>query len=126
MAVAQPTAADLDFITAESVEDANAGQVSTMAAAAKKTADGENHANVNVEVDDADDADDDETELEPLSHTLPLLAIFILYSLLGALLLSCYEPDMTFFKGLYFVYISLTSIGLGGSKRFFVCKRIAA
>jgi hypothetical protein len=41
------------------------------------------------------------------------MGIFILYSLLGALLLSCYEPDMSFFKAIYFNFITLTSIGLG-------------
>lgn len=41
------------------------------------------------------------------------MGIFILYSLLGALLLSCYEPEMNFFKAVYFNFITLTSIGLG-------------
>jgi hypothetical protein len=38
--------------------------------------------------------DDSEEELEPLSHTLPLMGIFIVYSLVGAVLLSLYEPEV--------------------------------
>jgi hypothetical protein len=41
------------------------------------------------------DSDEDD-EFEPLSHTLPLMGIFIIYSLLGALLLSCYEPEVKY------------------------------
>ncbi|KAI6239629.1 Potassium channel subfamily K member 18 [Aphelenchoides fujianensis] len=42
---------------------------------------------------------EEEEELEPIGNTLPLMSIFILYSLLGA--------------AVYLIFISLTSIGLG-------------
>lgn len=45
-------------------------------------------------IEDANDKEEEE-ELEPISHTLPLMGIFIVYSLLGALLLSSYEPEVT-------------------------------
>uniref|UniRef100_A0A1I7S3L0 TWiK family of potassium channels protein 7 n=1 Tax=Bursaphelenchus xylophilus TaxID=6326 RepID=A0A1I7S3L0_BURXY len=57
--------------------------------------------------------DDEDEEDQPISHGLPLLAIFVIYSFTGALLMSAYEPDMSFFKALYFNFITLTSIGLG-------------
>ncbi|CAD5219834.1 unnamed protein product [Bursaphelenchus okinawaensis] len=54
-----------------------------------------------------------EDDDQPISHGLPLLAIFVVYSFTGALLMSAYEPDMSFFKAIYFNFITLTSIGLG-------------
>lgn len=39
-------------------------------------------------------SDEDAEELEPISHTLPLMGIFIVYSLIGAALLSLYEPEV--------------------------------
>lgn len=65
------------------------------------------------QLNDEKSDDEEEEQLEPISHTFPLMGIFIVYSLLGALLLSCYEPEMTFFKAIYFNFITLTSIGLG-------------
>lgn len=52
-------------------------------------------------------------EDEPPNQALSLLLFFVLYTFIGAALLSAYEPDMTFFKAIYFNFVSLSSIGLG-------------
>ncbi|KAI6221230.1 Ion channel [Aphelenchoides besseyi] len=58
------------------------------------------------EVEDTEEKkSEDDEELEPISNALPLMAIFLLYSLLGALLLSSYE-EMTFFKLIYLLSVS--------------------
>ncbi|VDK48751.1 unnamed protein product, partial [Gongylonema pulchrum] len=38
---------------------------------------------------------------------------FLIYLLLGSYVFSLYEPDMDFFKAVYFNFITLTTIGLG-------------
>ncbi|KAE9553497.1 hypothetical protein FO519_003289 [Halicephalobus sp. NKZ332] len=52
-------------------------------------------------------------EEEAPSQAVSLLLFFVLYIFIGASLLSSYEPDMTFFKAIYFNFVSLSSIGLG-------------
>jgi hypothetical protein len=42
-----------------------------------------------------------------------LLITFILYILIGSAVISHYEPDMDYFKAIYFNFITLTTIGLG-------------
>ncbi|KAI6186175.1 TWiK family of potassium channels protein 9 [Aphelenchoides besseyi] len=42
-----------------------------------------------------------------------LFIAFILYILIGSMVISIYEEDMTFFKAVYFNFVSLTTIGLG-------------
>uniref|UniRef100_A0A914C4V4 Potassium channel domain-containing protein n=1 Tax=Acrobeloides nanus TaxID=290746 RepID=A0A914C4V4_9BILA len=39
--------------------------------------------------------------------------LFVIYLILGAEVISYYEPDMDFFKAFYFNFVTLTSIGLG-------------
>lgn len=56
------------------------------------------------------DSDDEDQEI---AQTVPLIIMFVVYVFAGAFLMSMYEPDMTFFKAVYFNYVSLTSIGLG-------------
>ena len=48
---------------------------------------------------------------EENSQALSLLIFFGLYIFCGAALLSAYEPDMSFFKAIYFNFVSLSSIG---------------
>lgn len=67
----------------------------------------------NKEEGEAEEKDSDKEDEPPISHALPLLAIFVIYSFVGAMLMSAYEPDMGFFKAIYFNFITLTSIGLG-------------
>ncbi|KHJ88607.1 Ion channel [Oesophagostomum dentatum] len=50
---------------------------------------------------------------EDNSQALPLFILFIVYIALGGLMLATYEPDMDFFKAVYFNFVTLTSIGLG-------------
>lgn len=52
-----------------------------------------------------------EEEMEQ-SQALSLLIFFVVYTFVGAALLSAYEPDMTFFKAIYFNFVSLSSIGM--------------
>lgn len=42
-----------------------------------------------------------------------LFAAFLAYNLVGGLILSSYEPEMDFFKAIYFNFVTLTTIGLG-------------
>ncbi|KAF8371491.1 egl-23 [Pristionchus pacificus] len=46
-------------------------------------------------------------------QALSLFILFVVYIALGALILSQYEPDLDFFKAVYFNFVTLTSIGLG-------------
>lgn len=50
-------------------------------------------------------------EEEAQSQAFSLMLFFVLYIFLGAALLSAYEPDMSFFKAIYFNFVSLSSIG---------------
>uniref|UniRef100_A0A7I4YRD0 TWiK family of potassium channels protein 7 n=1 Tax=Haemonchus contortus TaxID=6289 RepID=A0A7I4YRD0_HAECO len=58
--------------------------------------------------DIAGSEDEDEED-----QTLPLFAFFVVYIAMGGLMLATYEPDMDFFKAVYFNFVTLTSIGLG-------------
>uniref|UniRef100_A0A1I8AAQ9 Ion channel n=1 Tax=Steinernema glaseri TaxID=37863 RepID=A0A1I8AAQ9_9BILA len=46
-------------------------------------------------------------------ESVGLFITFIIYLLLGAYLLSLYEPEMDYFKAFYFNFVTLTTIGLG-------------
>ncbi|KAJ1364374.1 Potassium channel sub K member 18, variant 2 [Parelaphostrongylus tenuis] len=60
-------------------------------------------------LDDISDSEDGEEN----SQAFLLFILFIIYTVLGGLMLSSYEPEMDFFKAVYFNFVSLTSIGLG-------------
>uniref|UniRef100_A0A1I7XFF4 C2H2-type domain-containing protein n=1 Tax=Heterorhabditis bacteriophora TaxID=37862 RepID=A0A1I7XFF4_HETBA len=62
-----------------------------------------------VEENDDMEAEDDLEETQPLS----LFFLFIAYITFGGVMLASYEPDMDFFKAVYFNFVTLTSIGLG-------------
>ncbi|CAL2039260.1 unnamed protein product [Caenorhabditis brenneri] len=53
--------------------------------------------------------EDDLTETEATS----LFILFLVYIAFGGMMLAAYEPDMDFFKAVYFNFVTLTSIGLG-------------
>lgn len=55
------------------------------------------------------DEEDELTETEALS----LFILFLVYIAFGGMMLAAYEPDMDFFKAVYFNFVTLTSIGLG-------------
>lgn len=55
-----------------------------------------------------------------LPETINLIVTFIIYLSIGAFALTLYEPEMSFFKGLYFNFVTLTTIGI--LKRFFLIK----
>ncbi|CAD5213058.1 unnamed protein product [Bursaphelenchus okinawaensis] len=47
------------------------------------------------------------------SGAIGLLVAFIIYNILGSIIISTYEPEMDFFKAIYFNFVTLTTIGLG-------------
>ncbi|VDL77160.1 unnamed protein product [Nippostrongylus brasiliensis] len=47
------------------------------------------------------------------TQAFPLFVLFVVYIASGGLMLATYEPDMDFFKAVYFNFVTLTSIGLG-------------
>ncbi|GMS97748.1 hypothetical protein PENTCL1PPCAC_19923, partial [Pristionchus entomophagus] len=55
----------------------------------------------------------EEEEFIDDGQALSLFILFVVYIALGALILSQYEPDLDFFKAVYFNFVTLTSIGLG-------------
>jgi hypothetical protein len=58
--------------------------------------------------------DDMEFEEENIHHNAAELFIaFLVYIALGSLLISLYEPEMDYFKAIYFNFVTLTTIGLG-------------
>ncbi|TMS39268.1 hypothetical protein L596_005817 [Steinernema carpocapsae] len=46
-------------------------------------------------------------------ESIGLSITFVIYLLVGAYLLSLYEPEMDYFKAFYFNFVTLTTIGLG-------------
>uniref|UniRef100_A0A915B7N7 Potassium channel domain-containing protein n=1 Tax=Parascaris univalens TaxID=6257 RepID=A0A915B7N7_PARUN len=62
--------------------------------------------------DDESDSSDSETD-EKTHQAVSLFLLFLLYITLGAIMITTYEPDMDFFKAIYFNFVTLTSIGLG-------------
>ena len=62
-----------------------------------------------IESSETSEEEDDLTETEATS----LFILFLLYIAFGGMMLAAYEPDMDFFKAVYFNFVTLTSIGLG-------------
>ena len=42
-----------------------------------------------------------------------VMVVFVLYIVVGGIMLPMYEPDMEFFSALYFNFVTLTTVGLG-------------
>ncbi|CAL2039253.1 unnamed protein product [Caenorhabditis brenneri] len=61
------------------------------------------------EASETSEEEDDLTETEATS----LFILFLVYIAFGGMMLAAYEPDMDFFKAVYFNFVTLTSIGLG-------------
>uniref|UniRef100_A0AAF5DQ60 Potassium channel domain-containing protein n=1 Tax=Strongyloides stercoralis TaxID=6248 RepID=A0AAF5DQ60_STRER len=65
------------------------------------------------------DDDDDESEIfqeeDPFEKygALSLFIAFVLYIVFGSFIIASYEPEMDFFKAIYFNFVTLTTIGLG-------------
>ncbi|MFH4980947.1 hypothetical protein AB6A40_007656 [Gnathostoma spinigerum] len=55
-----------------------------------------------TEVDDRD-----------VGEAIAFLITFIIYLLVGSLFLTLYEPEMDYFKAVYFNFVTLTTVGLG-------------
>ncbi|KAF7632088.1 Ion_trans_2 domain-containing protein [Meloidogyne graminicola] len=60
-----------------------------------------------------EEADKDDEPNFKNSQAITLFLFFLFYVLIGACIMPFYEPDMAFFKAIYFNFVSLTSIGLG-------------
>ncbi|GMR49891.1 hypothetical protein PMAYCL1PPCAC_20086 [Pristionchus mayeri] len=72
-----------------------------------------NKNNGNVEEDeDAEEEAEDESG-ESSSDALVLFVSFVLYIIIGSLVISAYEKEMNFFEAIYFNFVTLTTIGLG-------------
>uniref|UniRef100_A0AC35U6D0 RING-type domain-containing protein n=1 Tax=Rhabditophanes sp. KR3021 TaxID=114890 RepID=A0AC35U6D0_9BILA len=67
------------------------------------------------DTDKKENEEDDEEEEKGAytNQACSLMGFFIIYLIVGSVLLSTYEPNMTFFNALYFAFVSLSSIGLG-------------
>ncbi|CEF60806.1 Potassium channel subfamily K member 18 [Strongyloides ratti] len=63
--------------------------------------------------------DDDESEIiqeeDPFEKygAISLFIAFVLYIVFGSFIIASYEPEMDFFKAIYFNFVTLTTIGLG-------------
>ncbi|WKY03303.1 hypothetical protein Q1695_004781 [Nippostrongylus brasiliensis] len=64
-----------------------------------------------VQVTDGECEQSDENPND--TQAFPLFVLFVVYIASGGLMLATYEPDMDFFKAVYFNFVTLTSIGLG-------------
>ncbi|KJH46096.1 Ion channel [Dictyocaulus viviparus] len=73
----------------------------------------ENHTK---SVDD-DASSDGESELDADEDTttegIVLFFAFVLYIIVGSIVIAAYEPNMNFFEAIYFNFVTLTTIGLG-------------
>ena len=64
------------------------------------------------EVDGNEDGDDEEDE-DPHKNAGSLFICFVLYLIIGSVIIASYEPEMDVFKAIYYTFVSLTTIGLG-------------
>uniref|UniRef100_A0A0N5C663 Potassium channel subfamily K member 18 n=1 Tax=Strongyloides papillosus TaxID=174720 RepID=A0A0N5C663_STREA len=67
-------------------------------------------------IDDDEDSEGDELQAEdPFERygAISLFIAFVLYIIFGSFIIASYEPEMDFFKAIYFNFVTLTTIGLG-------------
>lgn len=65
-------------------------------------------------VDENGNEMEEEASESPMQQgAIGLFLAFILYNALGGMIMSTYEPEMDFFKAIYFNFVTLTTIGLG-------------
>uniref|UniRef100_A0AC34FXW3 Potassium channel domain-containing protein n=1 Tax=Panagrolaimus sp. ES5 TaxID=591445 RepID=A0AC34FXW3_9BILA len=65
--------------------------------------------------EDYDDEEEEEEEEEDSTHknAASLFICFVLYLIIGSVIIASYEPEMDVFKAIYYTFVSLTTIGLG-------------
>uniref|UniRef100_A0A7E4VMC1 Ion_trans_2 domain-containing protein n=1 Tax=Panagrellus redivivus TaxID=6233 RepID=A0A7E4VMC1_PANRE len=64
------------------------------------------------ELEDSEDGMSDAGE-RTTGESVALAVLFFAYLILGAFVISLYEPDMGIFKAFYFIFVSCTTVGLG-------------
>ncbi|CAI4231902.1 unnamed protein product [Auanema sp. JU1783] len=81
------------------------------------TEDTEGHVEVNgVDAENENEEENNEeaeSQERKTDESIALAVTFALYLLMGAKVLSVYEPEMDFFEAFYFNFVTLTTIGLG-------------
>uniref|UniRef100_A0AC35TZE3 Potassium channel subfamily K member 18 n=1 Tax=Rhabditophanes sp. KR3021 TaxID=114890 RepID=A0AC35TZE3_9BILA len=60
-----------------------------------------------------EEEEENEDEAYEKYGAVSLFIAFVLYIIFGSLLIASYEPEMDFFKAIYFNFVSLSTIGLG-------------
>ncbi|CAI4221847.1 unnamed protein product, partial [Auanema sp. JU1783] len=66
--------------------------------------------------DDSEDGESEAASEEPDDATtdgLILFLSFVIYIVVGSIVIAAYEPNMDFFEAIYFNFVTLTTIGLG-------------
>ncbi|CAB3397885.1 unnamed protein product [Caenorhabditis bovis] len=65
--------------------------------------------------DDASSSGENEDEIEKSeeTETFVLFIAFVVYIVVGSIVIAAYEPEMDFFEAIYFNFVTLTTIGLG-------------
>uniref|UniRef100_A0A0N4ZBN2 Potassium channel subfamily K member 18 n=1 Tax=Parastrongyloides trichosuri TaxID=131310 RepID=A0A0N4ZBN2_PARTI len=72
-----------------------------------------------IETINVDEDDESESEIVQPEDAfekygaISLFIAFVLYIVFGSLIIASYEPEMDFFKAIYFNFVTLTTIGLG-------------
>lgn len=66
-----------------------------------------------VQPDEEDEENSEKPDARKTGEAVVLGVTFVSYLVLGAKVLSVYEPEMDFFKAFYFNFVTLTTIGLG-------------
>ncbi|KAE9417155.1 hypothetical protein Angca_009683 [Angiostrongylus cantonensis] len=70
--------------------------------------------NQTIDDDASSDAESDvDVEDNTTTEGLVLFIAFVIYIIVGSLVIAAYEPNMNFFEAIYFNFVTLTTIGLG-------------
>uniref|UniRef100_A0A0K0DJU4 Ion_trans_2 domain-containing protein n=1 Tax=Angiostrongylus cantonensis TaxID=6313 RepID=A0A0K0DJU4_ANGCA len=71
-------------------------------------------SNQTIDDDASSDAESDvDVEDNTTTEGLVLFIAFVIYIIVGSLVIAAYEPNMNFFEAIYFNFVTLTTIGLG-------------
>jgi hypothetical protein len=62
---------------------------------------------------DGEEEEREEEEMTTGMASVVILSAFLTYIIIGSVVMQYYEPDMTIFSGIYFNFVTLTTVGLG-------------